>query len=405
MNVMADLRRRLDADDRAAGVPTGRSASGQTGRTSRRWTINGDFLALNPNGVARHARETVLAMDKLVEDRHPLTEGLRLEVVAPRTPDRAFALQAIPLRVVEEFHRPRLPQFWVQMQLPFYVEGGLISFCNLAPVAIARQIVCIHDLHTYIMPESYGRGFRWMHRLVLPLLGKRVRSIATVSRFSRDCIIEYRVASRDKITVVHNGADHIRRWDAAASDMEFGAKPFVLCLGQPQSYKNLQLALSLLPALDHMGLDLAIAGDIGEGYIREQVGSIPDNLRLLGRLSDNDLAKAFTQAFCFLFPSRIEGFGLPAVEAMLQGCPVIASRAAAIPEICGDAVLYGDVDDPVEWIAALRKLKQQPEMRAALSEAGRIRAAGYSWQGVAENYLRMMAKVDAEEAVTGNRRA
>src|SRR5690606_3696002 len=140
-------------------------------------------------------------------------------------------------------------------------------------------------------------------------------------------------------------------------------------------------------------------------YIREQVGSIPDNLRLLGRLSDDDLAKAFTTAFCFLFPSRIEGFGLPAVEAMLQGCPVIASRAAAIPEICGDAVLYGDVDDPVEWIAALRKLKQQPDMRAALAEAGRIRAAGYSWQGVAENYLRMMAKVDAEEAVTGSRRA
>src|SRR5690554_47630 len=73
----------------------------------RRWTINGDFLNLRPYGVARHARETVLAMDRLVQRGHPLTRDLHIEVVAPRAPDAAFQLKAIPVTIVEEYRSPR----------------------------------------------------------------------------------------------------------------------------------------------------------------------------------------------------------------------------------------------------------------------------------------------------------
>lgn len=397
---MTEFRRShpIDGRDLDQAPDRGMIAKGD-GKSKRRWTINGDFLALKPNGVARHARETVMALDRLVCERHPLTVGLELQVISPRPADDAFNLRAIPVRVVDEFRRPRLPQFWVQMQLPFHVDGGLLSFCNLAPVAVRRQIVCIHDVHTYIMPESYGRGFRWMHRLVLPALGRRVRQIATVSRFSRDCIIEYNIADRSRISVVYNGADHALRWDDRASTADFIGRPFVLCLGQPQAYKNLQLALSLLPALEHMGIDLAIVGNVSEDYIAEQIGEKPSNLRLLGRLSDDDLAKAFTQALCFLFPSRIEGFGLPAVEAMARGCPVVASKAAAIPEICEDAALYCDADTPNEWIAAIGKLNQQPDTRAGRIKAGKALASSYQWSSVAQSYLQMMAAIDAEEAI------
>src|SRR5690606_15515557 len=127
------------------------------------------------------------------------------EIVAPRPPDPDFGLDAIPIRVVQEYARPRLPQFWVQCQLPFQVRGGLLRFCNLAPVSVARQIVCIHDLHTFIVPDSYGLGFRWAHRVVLPILGWRARRIATVSLHSRDTIAAYGIAPADKISVVYNG--------------------------------------------------------------------------------------------------------------------------------------------------------------------------------------------------------
>ena len=397
MNATAIFRRMAEAGASVINHQSNAFPTGEQDQFQRRWTINGDFLRFRPNGVARHARETVLALDRLVEEQHPLTQGLSLQLVSPCEPDQDFRLNAISQKVVPEYSRPRLPQFWVQAQLPFHVEGGLLSFCNLAPVAVARQIVCIHDVHTYIMPESYGRGFRWTHRLVLPILGRRTRRVVTVSRYSRESIVDYGVARMDKLSVVYNGCDHVRRWNAEASRLRFGNRPFVLCLGQPQAYKNLPLVLSLLPELQELGFDLALAGDIGENYIREHLGEVPKNLVLLGRVSDDDLAKAYRQAFCFLFPSRIEGFGLPALEAMMHGCPVIASRAAAIPEICENAVVYGGVDSPAEWIAALRMLIQQPKTRARLSEDARRQASRYTWRGVAERYLHLMAAVDAAD--------
>ena len=400
MNATAMLRRMAGAGAAAINRETVQPEIGQRGNVQRRWTINGDFLRSKPNGVARHARETVLALDQLVREQHPLTQGLSLTVVSPCKPDEDFRLSGITQKVVPEYSRPRLPQFWVQCQLPFQVEGGLLSFCNLAPVSIARQIVCIHDLHTYIMPESYGRGFRWTHRLVLPILGRRARRIATVSRYSRESILDYGVAHPENLSVVYNGCDHVRRWRPEASTLRLTGRPYVLCLGQPQPYKNLQLALALLPELEELGLDLAIAGDIDEDYIREKLGEVPDNLRLLGRVSDDDLARAYSKAFCFLFPSRIEGFGLPALEAMMHGCPVIASRAAAIPEICENAVVYGGVDSPGEWIAALRMLIAQPKMRAGLSEDARKQASRYTWAGVAKRYLQLMSMVDAADLVS-----
>jgi hypothetical protein len=121
--------------------------------TRHPWAISGDFLALKPTGVARYALEVTRALNALVAEDHPLTRNVELTLLAPRPAPSNF-LEHIPTRVIPEFNRPRLPQFWVQAQLPRAVQGGVLSFCNLAPVLVRRQIVCIHDLHTRIMPES-----------------------------------------------------------------------------------------------------------------------------------------------------------------------------------------------------------------------------------------------------------
>ena len=360
---------------------------------ARLWTINGDFVALKPTGVPRYAREVTLALDRLVSEGHPLTEGLVLNLVAPREP-QDLSLRNTAVRVVPEFDKPRLPQVWVQLQLPRHVQGGLLSFCNLAPVLNRRHIACIHDLHTWLQPESYGRGFRLAHKLILPLLGRRARHITTVSSLSRDHLIQYGIASADKITVTYNGADHATRWDAARSAVEIGPRPFVLCLGQNQHYKNVKLVWRIAPALDALGLDVYMAGNISAEILNSYGGDPPPNLRLLGRIGDDDLAKAFGSALCFLFPSRIEGFGLPAVEAMTCGCPVIAADAPCLPEVCGEAALYAGPDDPAAWITAVGRLNGDSDFRERLIEQGHAQAARYSWRGIAEIYLRLMAEVD-----------
>lgn len=362
----------------------------------RRWTVNGDFVALQPTGVARYAREVTLALDALVAEGHPLAKDLNIDLVAPHQPHGSLPLTTIPVRIVPEFNKPRLPQFWVQAQLPRHVPGGLLSFCNLAPVAVRRQIACIHDMHTRLMPESYGRGFRWAHRLILPLLGRRAACITTVSQLSRSHLVAFGIAPAAKVTVTYNGSDHAERWDAARSTLAVKPqRPYVLCLGRrDQKYKNVELLVRLAPLLDAMGLELWMPGDVDETFVAQHVSPKPDNLRLLGRISDDDLKKALLGALCFLFPSRIEGFGLPAVEAMAAGCPVVASTSPCLPEVCGDAALYEDPDDVDGWADAVRRLMSRPDLRRCLIERGHAQAREYSWRGIAEIYLGLMWQVD-----------
>jgi glycosyltransferase involved in cell wall biosynthesis len=363
------------------------------GRQSRSWSINGDFVTLPQAGVARYAREVTLALDALVADGHPLAADLDLTLLAPRQPCD-LALRCIPTRVIPELTRPRLPQLWVQVQLPRHAPGGLLSFCNLAPAFKRRHIVCIHDLHTRIVPASYGSLFRLAHRIILPLLGRSADRIATVSELSRSHLSGYRVAPTEKIVVTYNGSDHALRWNAGASRLQMGgSRPFVLCLGRSQRYKNTGLMWRLAPALDAMDLDIAIGGDIDAATLASY-GPVPRNIRLLGRIGDDDFAHALSRALCLLLPSRIEGFGLPAVEAMALGCPVVASTSPCLPEVCGDAALLADPDDAVAWMTAVYRLQNEPELRADLIARGRQRAKAFSWRRIAETYLEMMAEID-----------
>jgi glycosyltransferase involved in cell wall biosynthesis len=362
---------------------------------TRSWTINGDFIGLKPTGVPRYAKEVTAALDKLIARQHPLTSGLELNLVSPREIEN-INLDAIRIKVVREFRTPRLPQFWVQAQLPRFVKGGLLSFCNLAPVAVRRQIVCIHDLHTLLMPESYGVGFRLAHRLILPTVGRFSRRITTVSNFSKSHLVAHGIAQPDKVTVTYSGCDHALRWNESDTSLNFGPRPFVLFLGQRQKYKNAELIWRIAPDLDRLGIDVYVAGNLDSATIQSLGETLPANLRLLGRITDDAFAAALTKALCLLFPSRIEGFGLPAVEAMARGCPVIASTAPCMPEIGGDAALYCDPDDAAGWIAQITRLQADTPLRNQMRSKGFAQAQLYAWEEVAQVYLRLMAEIDGE---------
>jgi glycosyltransferase involved in cell wall biosynthesis len=378
---------------------------GHPGRTladleppKRRWTINGDFTTLRPNGIARYAHEVTMALDALISEGHPLGRDLEIDLVVPRQPAEPLHLKSISVRVVPEFNRPRLPQFWVQAQLPWHVPGGLLSFCNLAPVVVRRQIACIHDMHTRLMPSSYPRGFRWAHRVILPLLGRRAARITTVSQLSRSHLVKFKIARQENIVVTYNGSDHATKWDATRSCLAINrGRPYVVCLGRAdQEYKNMGLLAKLAQHLDAMGLDLWMPGDIDETTILRHVPEMPANLILLGRIGDDDFKKALEGALCFLFPSRIEGFGLPAIEAMASGCPVIASTSPCLPEICGDSALYADPDDVQSWVENVRRLSVDADLRKHMIGKGHTRASSYSWRWIAWKYLELMIHVDAD---------
>ena len=189
--------------------------------------------------------------------------------------------------------------------------------------------------------------------------------------------------------VISNGHEHALRWNAAAS--RFSApdafrRPFVFALGSRAKHKQLDLLLGLAPALDARGIDLYVSG--GTSSIFATTGlTRTSNVFPLGFVGDDDLAALFARALCFAFPSRTEGFGLPLLEAMVHGAPIVASGCASMPEVCGDAALYAPPDDPAAWLARIDRLAADAALRDELRSSGRARYPLFSWHAGAARYL------------------
>jgi glycosyltransferase involved in cell wall biosynthesis len=122
----------------------------------------------------------------------------------------------------------------------------------------------------------------------------------------------------------------------------------------------------------------------GALHARIERSPVRSRIRLAGHVSDDELVALYQGATCFLFPSRYEGFGLPALEAMACGAPVVASSATSIPEVVGDAGILVDPDDYEAWAQTLAEVLSEPATRADLSARGRERASGFTWEACAE---------------------
>ncbi len=362
-------------------------------RASRRWTINGRFLTQPVTGVQRYAGEVVSALDKLIAARHPLADGLEVEILTPRGARGPLGLRAIPVRE----KGPLTGHAWEQVTLPRHASGGILNLCNTAPIWRSRQIVCIHDANVFVCPQSYSTTFRASYRLLLPWLGRLAR-VATVSRFSAEQLARFKIAPLGTIAVIPNGGDHALRWQpthSAATRAASGSGTVVL-IGSMAPHKNTGIVLGLAEELAAAGMRIAVVGRIDPRvFASEGREDLPANVAQLGGISDAELAALLSDCLCLAFPSLTEGFGLPPLEAMALGCPVVSSDRASMPEVCGDAVLYASPTDPAAWRHAILALQGDSALRSDLAERGKRRSAEFTWRGAAERYLEMISGVES----------
>jgi glycosyltransferase involved in cell wall biosynthesis len=359
---------------------------------ARRWTINGRFLSQPATGVQRYAREVTAALDRLLTDDPDLREQFDIDLVAP--PDA----EAMPLEAIR-FRRagPFAGHVWEQAVLPRHAPGGLLSLCNTGPLGRRRQIVCIHDMSTRVCPESYAPAFRLGYRVLLPALGRTAAVVSTVSRHSAGELARYGVRRADRIEVIPNGHEHAMRWRPARSETvrrAAGRRPIVL-IGSPAPHKNVGLVLGLAGRLAEAGLSVVVVGAADPGVFRRATGAPAENVVWPGRLDDAALAALLADALCLAFPSLSEGFGLPLVEAMALGCPIVSSDRASMPEVCGDAALYAPPDEPETWMRRFLDLAASPSLRDTLRARGLARCRRFSWADAARRYVEAMAQVDA----------
>ncbi len=305
-----------------------------------------------------------------------LTRELALRLPALR-PDRYRVIR--PPRGLAH----RAGHLWEQALLPAQAAGAavILSPANLAPAASRRNVVVIHDAAALRHPEAYSGAYVAYHRHILPLLARRARLVLTPSAFSRGELVEVLGADPDRVVVVPEGVEErfSPAADSEATRRRHGLqRPYALVVGTVSDRKNLAALEPVARALADRGLDLVLAGS-DRGYLR---GEGP-GVRRLGYVDEALLPGLYAGARVVVMPSRYEGFGLPCLEAMAAGVPLVAARAGALPEVCGDAALLVDLDRPGELAEATVAAATDDRMRAPLRVAGIVRASQFTWDRTA----------------------
>ena len=293
-------------------------------------------------------------------------------------PDRYRVLQP-PVRLAH-----RAGHLWEQAVVPLRTRHDALVYCpaNLGPVArAARSVVVIHDAAALRMPGAYSRGYVAYQRLLLPLIACRARLVITVSEFARGELVDLLGVSPERVEVVPNGVDE--RFDPTvdptSAQTAYGLqRPYVLALGTRSARKNLAALEPAARALRGRGIELVLAGS-GRGYLREE----ETDLRELGYVAEDRLPSLYAGASALVMPSLHEGFGLPCLEAMASGVPVVAAERGALPETVGAAGLLVDPDNSDELADAVVAAATDRELRARLIAAGLRRAADFSWRRTA----------------------
>ena len=349
--------------------------------------FNGKFYSGGLNGVHRVADRLIRECDARLRDR-PAAARAEAILLAPETSNWVPELAAIKVERV-----PAAGQLWEQLHLPRRArEGVLINLANLAPVRHRRKLTMIHDAQFLFSDCGYPWRQRVGYRALAPRIAASSEHVVTVSDFSRRMLDLFGVAAPERTRVIANGADHILDTPGDASlRQKLGLEPgrYVVMFGSPKPYKNNAVVFGAF-AEGLVGTSLVVVGP-DRPELSAAGMTIPDAAVFAGRADDAELRGLLEGAIALAFPSRTEGFGLPPLEAMLCGCPVIASPAGAVPEVCTDVVLYAGVDDPAAWRAGIIRLRDDETLRQRKIVEGCAHAGRYTWRAAGE---RLMALID-----------
>nr|CCF78652.1 Glycosyl transferase, group 1 family protein [Rubrivivax gelatinosus S1] len=353
--------------------------------------LNGKFLAQRTTGVQRFAARVVIALD-----RQLAADGRRWVLLCPPQGE-APALAHIELRRVAG--PVRSLHAWEQLALPRAARGGLlVNLAGSAPWFAPRQVATLHDAAVFDHPEAYAPAFVAWYRRLFRRLGRRAERLLTVSAFSRQRLVQALGVAPERFAIVPCGADHLDGVvadDAVISRLGLEGRRFVLAVGSENPTKNQAGLLAawrrLQPGSDFR---LVLVGGRNQRVFQDGgAGDDPPGVLRTGWLPDAPLVALYRRAEALAFPSHYEGFGLPPVEAMSCGCPVLAARAASLPEVCGDAALYVDPADPADIAAGLQRLIGDEALRSRLRAAGRERVASCTWAASATALRRAVEAV------------
>lgn len=312
--------------------------------------VNGKFLTQRVTGVQRYAREILMELDKIISSN-------QIVLAVPHD------VREIPkyknIKVVRVGKTKGI--MWEQLEFPFYVKkqhGISLNLCNVSPL-FDPGIVCIHDVKIKATPQYFSKKFLIWYNLLLANTAIRARKIITVSEFSKSEIIKYFKVNQNKIVVVPNAWQHYARIQYDENTLiKYGLKrnQYYFAMGSMEPNKNFKWIAEM--AKRNSMDNFAVAGSINKKVFAEGLGfECPDNMHLLGYVTDEEAKTLMRDCKAFLFPSFYEGFGIPPLEAVSAGAKkVVVSDIPVMHEIFGETANY---INPVksEKISALHDVK------------------------------------------------
>lgn len=337
--------------------------------------VNARFLTQPISGVQRYGIEISKELKKLYKDE--------ILFLTPKNILHHEVAKEINARIIGR----HIGYIWEQWDLPLYLKSVgkplLLNFGNIAPLLYRNQITTIHDIMFYNYNGYSFKKIVWAYRLLVPQVVRRSIHILTVSEYSKNEICNKFHLSLSDVSVIYSSYN--KKMSKIINCDSLRIQHYFFTLSSCTETKNLILLLQAftLLAYEYPDIKLYIAGKVSEKQFLERGWGKylqNSNIVLLGRVSDEELIKYYSNAIAFVFPSLSEGFGLPPMEAQGCGCPAILSNATCLPEIYKNSVLYCDPHDEKDLSDKMKMVIEDKTLAEMLVNKGFENMHYFSWE-------------------------
>ena len=341
--------------------------------------INGSFLAQPPTGVQRFAIEICLRL----LPRYP-----NAELVAPPDIPSSENVKALDPTIIGR----RSGHGWEQIDLWLYARrrGALLLNLDMkGPVLYPNKIITIHDLNFLHQPDWVTPRFYYAYRALVRAGVRTSREVLTVSEFSKQEIIRWLPIEASHITVIPNAVSDQLLHEEVGERIVSG--DYILSVASTDPRKNLHRLIQAFCRLP----DRPLVKLVMVGLPQSGVSLATDDHRIayLGHVDDTTLANLYRYARAFVYPSLYEGFGIPPLEAMQHGCPVVVSQTSSLPEVCGDAAVYVDPEDEASLAEGIQRVLHDERLRSNLIAEGYQRVQYFDWDRSVRTLVKILEKL------------
>lgn len=336
--------------------------------------INGRFLSNKMDGISRFSLEICKQLKRF---------DLNFKIVIPKW---------VVYENNEGFEIVRFgnlkSHFWEQIDLLRFLKSKenplLLNLSGLGPLFYKNQIITIHDLSFYENSKWFSKWYTFFYGTATPIIAKNALKIITVSDFSKSEIIKYLKIDQEKIEVVHNAVannfnNSFENFQITSTIYSISKHKYILAVSSIDPRKNLQLLIDSFEELKLEDYKLVLVGN-KSSHFNVKLISNSHNIIFTGFVSDSDLSHLYKKCEFFIYPSLYEGFGIPPLEAMKNGCAVIVSDIPSLKEVCFDAVLYVNPNDSDSIKNGMMKIITDSILKEKLKLKGSIRSEFFKWE-------------------------